>query len=66
VISQSETKEQFLRFRKLKCHDLNVVTVTPVAHSKSVQLSTAVTFWCGPAGSIEAATRRRTGDCTSS
>jgi len=42
------------------------ITVTAVAHSRSVQLSTAVTFRCGPACSIEAAARRRTGDCTSS
>jgi hypothetical protein len=39
-------------------YDLNVVTVTAVALSRSVQLSTAVTFRCGPAGSIEAAARR--------
>jgi hypothetical protein len=47
MISQSETKEQFLRLRKRKCHDLTVVTVTAVAHSRIVQLSTAVTFRCG-------------------
>jgi len=57
VISQSETKEQFLRLRKRKCHNLIVVTVTAVAHSRSVQLSTAVTFRCGLACSIEAAAR---------
>jgi hypothetical protein len=65
VISQSETKEQFLLLRKRNCDNLNVVTVTAVARSTSVRLSTAVTFRCGLAGSIETATRRRTGDCTS-
>jgi hypothetical protein len=47
-------------------YDLNVVTLTAVAHSRSLQLSTAVTVRCGPAGSIEVAVRRKTGDCTSS
>jgi len=42
--------------------DVTVVTVTTAAHSRSVQLSTAVRFRCGPAGSIEGATSRRTGD----
>ena len=44
VISQSETKHQFLHVRKRKCHDLTVVTVPAAAHSTSVQLCTAVTF----------------------
>ena len=53
MISQSETKQLFLRLRKWKCHKLTVVTVTAIAHNRSVQLSTAVGFRCGPAGSIE-------------
>ena len=44
MISQSETKHQFLHVRKRKCHDLTVVTVPAAAHSTSVQLCTAVTF----------------------
>jgi hypothetical protein len=37
---------------------LSVVTVAAVAHSRSAQLSTAVTFRFGPASSIESAARR--------
>ena len=40
---------------------ITVVTVTAAAH-----MSTAVTFRCDPAGSIEVAASRKTGDCTSS
>jgi hypothetical protein len=47
-------------------NDLNVVTLTAVAHSRREHLSTAVTVRCGPAGSIEGAARRSTGDCTDS
>jgi len=42
------------------------IRVRVVAHSRSVQLSTAVTFRCGSVSSIKPVTRRRTGDCTSS
>jgi len=47
-------------------HYFKVAAVRSVAHSTRVQLSTAVTFRCGLAGSMEATARRRTGDCTSS
>jgi len=66
VTSQSEIKEVFFPLRKRRCYKLNVVTVTAVAHSTSVRLSTAVAFRCGPAGSIEGAARWRTDNCTSS
>jgi len=66
VISQSETKEELLPLRKRRFYKLNVFTVTAAAHSTNVQLCTAVTFRCGPAGSIEVEARWRTEGCTSS
>jgi len=66
AIRQSETKDLFIRLRKMRCYKLNVVTVTAAAHSISVQLCTAVTFRCDAACSIEGAARWRTDNCTSS